>query len=111
MAEELIAFPFRLTRQGKVAGVRYGSDEEVEQAIAVATMTEIGERLMFPNFGIPNPAFDGLHADAIQACLNQYGPADVTITTIDEQPVTDLESIATINWEREDTTEPEDEDL
>lgn len=109
MADELISFPFRLTRQGHVAGTRYGSDQEVEEAIAMATMTEVGERPLFSGYGIPAPAFDGIHASDIQATLSEYGPADVTITEIIEEPANDFESLVTINWERDDTAEPEDE--
>ncbi|WP_102158735.1 hypothetical protein [Zhihengliuella halotolerans] len=109
MADELISFPFRIDRQGHVAGTPYGSDREVDEAIAQATMTEIGERPLFPGYGIPAPAFHGLYASDIQSCLDDYGPADVTITTVDAEPASPTESVATISWERDDSEEIEDE--
>lgn len=101
MAEGVLSFPFQLGPDGSAVVVGYGTDAEVEQAIGVLTLTHLGERPMVPTFGVPDPAFAGLHPGDIQVGLNEFGPEDVTITNITATPVTESMSQASIEWTRD----------
>ncbi|QIN94359.1 baseplate wedge protein [Arthrobacter phage Abba] len=102
MADGALSFPFEITPTGEVATVGYGTDAEVEQAIAVLVLTEIGERQMSPGFGVPDPAFAGLHVGDIQVGLDDYGPTGITITSVDIIDKTDRQSVADIRWTRDE---------
>jgi len=104
MADGVLSFPFRLSPTGAAATVGYGTDAEVDEAIAVLTLTQTGERPMAPEFGIPDPAFSGLHPGDVQVGLTDHGPAGVTVTNITTTPATETLSMATITWTR-DTNE------
>lgn len=106
MADGVLSFPFRLNPSGVAATVGYGTDAEISEAIAVLTLTQLGERPMAPDFGVPDPAFHGIHTGDIQVGLNDHGPVGVTITSIDTIPATETLSRATIHWSR-DTDEQE----
>jgi len=100
MADGVLAFPFKLTSDGSAATVMRGSDAETDQAVAVAILTTIGERPMRPTFGVPDPAFAGLHLGDVQVCLNEHGPQDVTIVSIDATPLNNTQSTAEVIWSR-----------
>lgn len=50
------AFPFRIVG-GKAAVVEQGTPEELEQNVKVLMLTQVGERLEAPDFGIDDPVF------------------------------------------------------
>ncbi|WP_427017884.1 hypothetical protein ACQCSX_04515 [Pseudarthrobacter sp. P1] len=104
MADGVISFPFRVDRQGHIAVAGHGTDREIDEAIAVLTLTLLGERPMTPAFGIPDPAFSGLHPGDVQVALDEHGPAGVTITSIAQEPLNDLQAVAAIRWQRSDDT-------
>lgn len=97
-----IAFPFRITGASTVATVPYGSDAEVEQAIAVLVLTRLGERPMEPEFGTPDPLMAGLTASDIQVGLASYGPDGIVIASVTATPKTENMSIAHVDWHREE---------
>lgn len=105
MAEGILSFPFRLTPQGQAAVTPYRSDAEVDEAIAVLSLTNVGERLMEPSFGIPDPVFSGISQGDVQVGLDAYGPAGVTITSVTTEPATNTQVVAEIMWAREDQEE------
>ncbi|UGL61914.1 baseplate wedge protein [Arthrobacter phage EastWest] len=98
MTDGVLSFPFQLTMTGAAATVAHGSDAEIDQAIAVLVLTNIGEHLMAPDYGVPDPAFDELQIGDVQAGLQQFGPAGVQITSLTMEPRNDTEAIAQINW-------------
>lgn len=107
MATGALSFPFRLTPTGDVATVEGGSDAEIDEAIAVLTLTRLGERRMRPTFGIPDPVFaNGLFIGDIQVGLNEHGPEGVRITSLDMTPESNTQAIATILWDREEESSP-----
>jgi len=101
MADGTLSFPFRITPTGAAATVGYGTDAEIDEAIAVLTMTQLGERPMAPDYGTPDPAFNGLHTGDVQVGLTDHGPAGITITNITTTPSTETLSRATIHWTRD----------
>lgn len=101
MADGVLSFPFRLTTTGAAATVEHGSDAEVDEAIAVLVLTNVGERPMATDYGVPDPAFAALHIGDVQAGLSSFGPAGVRITKLDMQPRTDTQAVATIDWSRD----------
>lgn len=68
-------FPFRLGPGNAVAVVDQDSDRDIENGIAVATLTRPGERTMVPTFGIADPAFTGWEAPVLARHLLDFGPA------------------------------------
>lgn len=108
MAEGIISFPFRITAQGAVAVIGYGTDQEAEEAIAVLSLTQEGERLLTPGFGIPDPAFYGLHAGDLQTGLDEYGPEGITIDAIETEELNDTQQVATVRWSRDDDENEEE---
>lgn len=109
MADGVISFPFRLTPQGTVATVAHGSELEVEEAIAVMTLTLEGERLLTPGFGIPDPTFFGLNAGDLQTCIDEYGPEGVVIEGVENEPLNDTQELSSISWSYEDEEIEEEE--
>lgn len=52
-----LAFPFRFGSAGAALVVPQDTTEEVEQGVKVLMLTELGERLEVPDFGISDPVF------------------------------------------------------
>ncbi|MGL3805835.1 hypothetical protein ACSYDW_07020 [Paeniglutamicibacter sp. R2-26] len=100
----VLAFPFRLDPQGNIATAAYGSDQEVDGAIAALILTDIGERPLSPSFGIPDPTGIGLTEGDIQAGLTDHGFEDITISNITTRPVSPTQAAVTVHWEREEDT-------
>lgn len=96
-----MSFPPRLTPQGTFATTPYGSDEAVDEAIAVLTLTRVGERIMVPDYGIHDPVFAGLTIGDIQTGISEYGPEGVAIESLDETPISETRSRYIAEWSRE----------
>ena len=109
MANGVLSFPFRLTPQGPAAIAPYGSDQEIDEAIAVMVLTLEGERLLTPGFGVPDPAFFGVNAGDIQTCLDEYGPEGIVISEIETEPLNETQEAASIIWSREDEDNEEED--
>lgn len=102
MSDGPLSFPFRIGPDAVAATVGNGTDAEVDEAIGVLTLTHLGERPMEPSFGVPDPAFGGLHTGDIQVGLDAFGPTGIAVTSVDITPVTDTYSKATIAWQHID---------
>lgn len=102
MADGVLSFPFRLDRQGHVATTERGSDAEVEEALAVLTMTVIGERPLTPEYGVPDPAFMGLDLSDVSAGVADWGPAGVAVLSVVSESETETVTRTVISWTRED---------
>lgn len=98
-------FPFRLGPGGSVAVVEQDSDRDVENGIAVATLTRPGERPLVPTFGIADPAFVGWEAPALARHLLDFGPAvDVLSATVARRGGDirgDREEVS-VSWQRQE---------
>ena len=99
-----ISYPFRLTPTGSVATVVPGSDAEIDEAIAVLCLTNLGERPMRPTFGVPDPTFAGVHVGDVQVGLDEHGPTGVTVVGVETNPVSNTQSVAEISWSRVEGT-------
>lgn len=97
----MISFPFRLTPTGSVAVVEEGSDAAIDEAIAVLCLTTIGERLMRPTFGVPDPAYAGLYVGDVQVGLDEHGPEGVRVIAVESTPVSNTQEVADIRWDRD----------
>lgn len=98
----LISFPFRLSTNGSVATIDPGSDEEVQEAIAVAVHTRPGERPLWDDFGIPDPAYVGIDAADVQVVLDDYGPEGIIVETANSEPIDELTTSVEFEWQRSD---------
>lgn len=72
----ILAFPFRLGRDGSVATVQQETIEGHSQQVAAYLLTNVGERPLVPGFGIVDPTFelDGLEEAEVRAAVAQFGP-------------------------------------
>lgn len=99
----LLAFPFRFASTGQVATVRDGSDEEVHQLLAMALLVRVGERMLNPLYGIPDPVFTGIDVSDLQACVNMFGPAGIQVQDITPRATRETtKALIRVGWERED---------
>ena len=113
-----IRFPFRLTLNGQVATAPYGSDMEVNDAIAATMLTNIGERPLTPSFGVTDPAGQPINdvdiTGDLQSALSTYGFEDVTIQDTTLTPEGNGLATVLVQWERDepevDPLEEEDDD-
>lgn len=101
MAQGIIAFPFRYAPNGELVTIPDGSDAEINQHIAMLLLTRVGERMLVPQFGIPDPAFAGIDMSDVQAGLNTFGPAGITVRELDPEDFTDDKSRIRIGWDRQ----------
>lgn len=75
------AFPMVLGPDGAFATVEQDLDDEVKQAVFLVSRTEIGSRPLAPDFGVDDPTFVGVDAEALTATLEaQESRASVTVT-------------------------------
>ncbi len=97
MATPLISYPFRLSRAGSVVTVPEGSDEQLAEELAVAVLTEQGERELVPTFGIADPAFVGFELDALRLHVELFGPP-VDLEDVEVRFLTDTSQDVLINF-------------
>ena len=67
------SFPFDIADRGSAVVVLQDSAEEIEQNVKVLILTERGERLEVPDFGIEDPTFGvGVDTDAIVDAADKW---------------------------------------
>lgn len=97
----LISFPMRLDGTGSIASVEQDTDPEIEEQLAIATLTRPGERITVPTFGIGDPAFDRLQLAALQKHLLDFGP-DVHVAAVEAALLPGDRERVSIRWSRID---------
>lgn len=102
-----LAHPFRFAANGTVLTRVAGSEDDVNDRLRLIVETVQDERALFPSYGIPDPAFIGVSAGDVQACLSEYGPENVQIGDFEMEAVDAQISNVHIQWEFE---ESEDDD-
>lgn len=80
-----LAYPMRLAGNGDMLTRVAGTSGEVEDAIRILVETRPGERSLFPEFGTPDPMFEGLNSGDVQAALDQFGPPGVQVEDMTEE--------------------------
>lgn len=87
----MLAFPFRVLPNGRVAQVEDDSDESAAQELALLLLTRTGERPLIPDYGTTDPAYDttGATRDDVIAAVSAFVPdvevVDVTQTSAQGQ--------------------------
>ena len=72
MSTPHFSFPFRI-EGGSASVVEQDDPEELEQNVFVLLLTEEGERMEVPDFGVPDPTFrTGIDAEAISAIAERW---------------------------------------
>lgn len=95
----VLAFPFRLAPDGRAAAVEQGSDEYIHQMISVLVQTEVGERPMCWQFGVPQPAFSEISIADVQVAIDDWGPTGIDVTDVTTTPVSDQISTVHVGWQ------------
>lgn len=70
----ILSHPFRLTAGGAAATVAQDSDTAAVEQVAVLALTQPGERVLVPAFGVHDPAFAGFEVTELAAGIAAYGP-------------------------------------
>lgn len=66
-------FPFRFGADGSARVLEQDTQEEVEQGVKVLILTELGERLEVPDFGVEDPTFQtGIDVEQIAAAATGW---------------------------------------
>lgn len=97
----MISFPFRFTPAGGVALVPPGSDQEVDELLAVLCLTVAGERIMEPDFGLSDPDWLGISESDVITGVQEYGPDGIEIVAVTGEQVTGTRQVYNIEWSRE----------
>jgi len=105
-----LAHPFRLAANGTVLTRVAGSEDEINDRLRLIVETVQDERPLFPSYGVPDPAFVGLSAGDVQACLSEYGPEGITIDDFELEAVDARTAAVHIHWEAEDSEDDDTED-
>lgn len=98
MAVNLISFPFRLHRNGRLATVEQDSDDHHAEEIAVICMSRPNERDLVPDFGINDPAYETLHREELEAQVEMF-EVPVSIAAVEVEDVDDTKQDVTIHFE------------
>lgn len=93
-----ISFPFRINAQGGVATVDPGSDQEVDELLAALCLTSAGERVMQPDFGLPDPEWVGISESDILTGIEEFGPEGIEIVQVTEEQASETRSVYNIEW-------------
>lgn len=101
---QVIPWPFRLGRNGRVVTVDSTSDELVAARLSCLIQTRPGERSLAPGFGMPDPTFSRFDPNALTAGVAQFGPDGISIGHIVVRDVDDTEQRVTIPWDRREDT-------
>lgn len=68
----------------------------------MAVHTRPGERPMWDDFGIPDPAYVGIDAADVQVVLDAYGPEGIIVDNSYSEPVSELLTVVEFSWSRLD---------
>lgn len=69
-----MSFPFRILTNGQVAQVDPTSDDGIRQDVAAIVLTQLGERVLQPAFGLPDPSFNSIEPSQLAAAISNFGP-------------------------------------
>ncbi len=79
---DVLSFPLKINNRGEFFKVSDTSDEYKAEQIKAFISTHVGERPLFPSFGVTDPTFDRFHPlEMIDAMGHFYG-ATLGITDI-----------------------------
>lgn len=98
MTVQLISFPFRLNKQGTVATADDTSAEYCAERLAIILGTRPGERVMNPDFGINDPAFEGFTETALRIQVARSG-MPIDLGTIKRMYLDDAREQVTIQFD------------
>jgi hypothetical protein len=74
---DVLAFPFRFNTDGTPVKVVQDSEAHHAQQLAALVRTMPGELPLAPQYGVPDPTFDGLDPGAIAAAAALFHPTIV----------------------------------
>lgn len=104
MTVQLIAHPFRLGDDGRVATHEQDDDAYLAERIALILGCRPGERPLVPAFGVEDPAYDELSLVSIQNQMAIF-EVPVQITDLVRDDTSDSTTTYRVTFEREEQTE------
>ncbi|UVF61463.1 baseplate wedge protein [Gordonia phage DalanDe] len=94
----LLSFPFRVDKNGTVATEDDESLVYCAERLTVFVGTRPGERVMVPDFGINDPAFEGFTTQALTVQVAKFG-LPVEIHSTKRSYVSDAQENVTIAFD------------
>ena len=95
---QLLSFPFRIDKNGRAVTEDDESIVYCAERLSVLIGTRPGERVMVPEFGINDPAFEGFTAQALTLQVTRYG-LPVEIMSAKRSYVNDAQENVTIAFD------------
>lgn len=99
MTVQLIAHPFRMGDNGRVATHEQDDDAYLAERIALVLGCRPGERALVPAFGVTDPVYDGLTLASIQNQMVIF-EIPVTITDLTHHDLSDSTTSYRVTFER-----------
>lgn len=84
----LISYPFRLAPNGTVAVREDGDPDYYTEELACLILTQPGERVLVPEYGVEDPTYDDIDDEELRAKVVLFGPP-VSITDVYVEDVYD----------------------
>lgn len=79
-----LSWPLRLDHTGRLATIERDSLEGTAQAVRLTVLTDPGERTVSPDFGTPDPSWDGLDEQELRQRVNRWVPRARIDVAIDQ---------------------------
>lgn len=98
MTVQLLSFPFRLNQKGEVVTKDDTSTEYCAERLTLMLGTRPGERIMVPDFGINDPAFEGFTEQTLRVQVARFG-LPVEIESVRKKQVNDEQEHVTITFD------------
>ena len=98
----VLSFPLRLDGEGAFASVEQWSDIQAQQTAQHIVSTDIGERALAPQFGIPNPIGFGVSEEQVRQAVSLCEP-DLEVTDVDIDLTDSRQSVSVaVRWRDDD---------
>lgn len=98
MTVQLLSFPFRQNEKGEIVTKDDTSDEYCAERLTIMVGTRPGERVLVPEFGINDPAFEGFTEQGLRVQVSRFG-LPVEIGEVRRSYVSDNEEQVSISFD------------
>jgi phage baseplate assembly protein W len=92
------AYPFKLNPRHHAYEVEQGSIDDIESCLQAILLTEVGQRIELPEFGIESPLFQlqPIDTDGIYSALTAQEPRATTVIAQQPDPLDYLTDLVNI---------------
>lgn len=98
MTVQLLSFPFRQNAKGEIITKDDTQAEYCAERLTIILGTRPGERVMVPDFGVNDPAFEGFTEQTLRIQVSRYG-LPVEIDSVRKSYISDEQESVVINFD------------